>query len=146
MQNTNEQRAELLDMIPRWQNSGLTQKAFCTNNDIAYHVFHYRYGVYKSNQNTTGSFVPVKISTPPNAPQVTITGKNGIQIQFEFNDQSVLFLKQLLQSGSCFSLSSPLLIFGTMAPPICAKTSILFVVSFWNTCLPMCCKEVFIFW
>ena len=98
MQNTNAQRTELLSMITRWQDSGLSQKAFCTSNDIAYHVFHYWYGVYRANQNTTGSFVPVKISPPLNAPQVTITGTNGIQIQLAFNDQSVLFLKQLLQS------------------------------------------------
>lgn len=64
MQNTNEQRAKLLEMIPRWQDSGLTQTAICTNNNIAYHVFLYWYGVYSSNQNSTGSFVPVKISTP----------------------------------------------------------------------------------
>ena len=98
MQNTNEQRVELLDMIPRWKNSGLTQKAFCTNNDIAYHVFHYWYGVYRSNQNTTGSFVAVKISTSPIATQVTITGTNGLQLQLALTHQSVLFIKQLLQS------------------------------------------------
>lgn len=98
MQNTNEQRAELLEMITRWQNSGLTQTAFCTNNDIAYHVFHYWYGVYRTNQNSTGSFVPVKISTPPIAAQVTLTGTNGLQLQLALTKQSVLFLKQLLQS------------------------------------------------
>ena len=98
MQNTNAQRADMLEMITRWQNSGLTQKSFCTNNDIAYHVFHYWYGVYRANQNTTGSFVPVKISTLPNTPQVTITGTNGLQLQLALTNQSVLFLKQLLQS------------------------------------------------
>lgn len=98
MQNTNAQRADMLEMITRWQDSGLSQKAFCTSNDIAYHVFHYWYGVYRANQNTTGSFVPVKISTLPNTPQVTITGTNGLQLQLALTNQSVLFLKQLLQS------------------------------------------------
>ena len=98
MQTTNEQRADMLEMITRWQNSGLTQKAYCINNGIAYHVFHYWYGVYRSNKNTTGSFVPVKISLPVNAGQLTIIGTNGIQVQLAFTDQSVQFIKQLLQS------------------------------------------------
>ena len=98
MQNTNEQRADMLEMITRWQDSGLTQKAYCTNNGIAYHIFHYWYGVYRANKNTTGSFVPVKITLPVNAGQVTIIGTNGIQVQLAFTDQSVQFIKQLLQS------------------------------------------------
>jgi len=98
MQNTNMQRAELLKMIPRWQNSGLSQKAFCTSNSITYHVFHYWYGVYRSKQSTSGSFLALKVNAAINAEQVTITGSNGTQVQFAFTEQSVLFIKQLLQS------------------------------------------------
>lgn len=98
MQTKNEQRSGMFEMITRWQDSGLTQKAYCTNNGIAYHVFHYWYGVYRSDKNSTGSFVPVKISLPVNAGQVTIIGTNGIQVQLAFTDQSVQFIKQLLQS------------------------------------------------
>ena len=57
MQNTNAQRAELLEMVIRWQNSGLTQTAFCTNKSIAYHVFHYWFGFNRSNQHATDSFI-----------------------------------------------------------------------------------------
>jgi hypothetical protein len=46
MQNKKEQRAKNLEMIGQWQQSGLTQRAFCATHNIAYHVFHYYYGVY----------------------------------------------------------------------------------------------------
>lgn len=85
-------------MITQWQQSGLTQKAFCITNNIAYHVFHYWYRVYRSNQNTAGSFLPVNVTKTANAGQLTLTGANGIQVQLAFNDQSVRFVKQLLLS------------------------------------------------
>ena len=98
MQNKKEHRAEKLQMITQWQQSGLTQRAFCTTNNIAYHVFHYWYGVYRSDQNNTGSFLPVNITPVVNPEHITITGVNGIQVQFSFTDQSVRFVKQLLLS------------------------------------------------
>ena len=98
MQNKNEHRAQKLEMIKQWQESGLSQRAFCAAGNIAYHIFHYWYGVYRSNQNATGSFLPVKIAAPGNPEQITITGVNGLQLQFGFTDQSVRFVKQLLLS------------------------------------------------
>ena len=98
MQNKKEHRAESLQMITQWQQSGLTQKAFCITNNIAYHVFHYWYGVYRSGQNTGGSFLPVTVTTTARVEPVTIIGVNGIQVQLAFSDQSVRFVKQLLLS------------------------------------------------
>jgi hypothetical protein len=98
MQNKTEHRAELLNMITQWQQSGMTQKAFCTTNNIAYHVFHYWYGVYRSNQNTTSTFLPVNVTTAVNHEQIIMTGLNGIRIQFSFTDRSINFIKQLLIS------------------------------------------------
>jgi hypothetical protein len=98
MQNKKEHRAESLQMITRWQQSGLTQKAFCITNNIAYHVFHYWYGVYRSSQNTSGSFLPVTVTTTGRPEPVTLIGVNGIQVQLAFSDQSIRFVKQLLLS------------------------------------------------
>ena len=98
MQNAKEERAQKLEMITQWQQSGLTQRAFCAANNIAYHVFHYYYGVYRSKQNTSDSFVPVKVTPAVNREQITITGMSGIQVQLPFTDQSVRFIKQLLLS------------------------------------------------
>src|ERR1035438_2727999 len=59
MQNKKEQRAKNLEMIGQWQQSGLTQRAFCATHNIAYHVFHYYYYVVNMiimDLNKTKSF------------------------------------------------------------------------------------------
>ncbi len=61
MQDKNEHRLQTLQMIAAWQQSVITQSAFCAANNITYHIFHYWYGVYRSNKNTAGSFLPIKI-------------------------------------------------------------------------------------
>ena len=96
MQDKKEVRAQKLEMITQWQQSGLSQRAFCIANNIAYHVFHYYYGVFRSNQNTSDSFLPVKVTPAVSREQITITGINGIQVQLPFTDQSIRFIKQLL--------------------------------------------------
>ena len=96
MQAKKEQRAENLEMIKAWQQSGTTQKAFCIANNIAYHVFHYWYGVYRAEQKATDLFVPVNITPAVNQEQIIITGLSGIQLQVSLTDQSVRFIKQLL--------------------------------------------------
>jgi len=98
MQNKKEQRAQLLEMITNWQQSGLSQKGFCTANNIRYHVFHYWYKVYKSEQNATSCFLPVNIKPLVGQQQITITSLNGLQLQFPLTDQVVGFIKQLLLS------------------------------------------------
>lgn len=98
MHATKEQRAQFLAMIKQWQQSGLSQKVFCIDNNIAYHVFHYWYGVYKSEQKSTGSFLPVNITSPVVQEQITLKGHSGIRLQVPLTDQSVQFIKQLLLS------------------------------------------------
>ena len=98
MQNRKEQRAQMMVMITDWQASGLKQRDYCVANNIAYHVFHYWYGVYRADQNNTGSFLPVNITPAVNHEQLTISGINGIQAKVTLTDQSVLFIKQLLLS------------------------------------------------
>ena len=96
MQATKEQRAQFLAMIKQWQQSGLSQKVFCEDNNIAYHVFHYWYGVYRSEQKSTGTFLPVGITGPAVQEQITLKGQSGIQLQVSMTDKSVRFIKQLL--------------------------------------------------
>lgn len=56
-------------MIGSWKQSGLSQKAYCEQNNIRYHVFHYWYKRYRGQQDAVGdpAFVPlnVKSSTFP---------------------------------------------------------------------------------
>ena len=97
MPATTEQRTQFLEMITAWHQSGLTQKAFCVTHSVAYHVFHYWYGVYKTEQKAGGSFLPVKIRPASIPEQIIITGPNGIQLQVPMTEQSIVFLKQLLR-------------------------------------------------
>ena len=78
MQNKKEQRVQKLEMITQWQQSGLTQKAFCAAHNIGYSVFHYYYRIYTFGQNTSDSFVPLKVSVGVSEEQITLTGLNGI--------------------------------------------------------------------
>jgi len=98
MQDKKEHRAAMLQMITQWQQSRLTQKTYCATNNIAYHVFHYWYGVYRSKQNAGRCFLAVNITSTASPEKITITGINGIQVQLAFTDQSVHFIKQLLLS------------------------------------------------
>ncbi len=98
MQTKKEERAQCLEMISKWQQSGLTQKAFCMDNNIRYHVFHYWYRVYRTEQNVTSCFLPVNIKPEGRQEQITVTGLNGLQLRFELSDQAVGFIKQLLLS------------------------------------------------
>ena len=96
MQNKREERARKLEMITQWQRSGLTQKAFCAAQNIAYSVFHYYYRIYRSVQNTSDSFVPLKVSVSASEELITLTGLNGIQVKLAITDRSIYFIKQLL--------------------------------------------------
>ncbi len=98
MHATKEQRTQFMAMINQWKQSGLSQKVFCVDNNIAYHVFHYWYGVYKSEQKASGSFLPISITPACTQEQITISGLSGIQLQVPLTDQSVQFIKQLLLS------------------------------------------------
>lgn len=101
MQNKISQRAEMMKMISDWQSSGLKQKQYCQTNKIAYHVFHYWYGVYRSSETNTGSFLPVKIKSivaTNKEQQITILGTSGIKVQLPLTEQSIGFVKQLLLS------------------------------------------------
>lgn len=56
-------REQMFSMIGLWQQSGLTQKAFCAQHDIVYHVFHYwykRFRLYHAPSKPEG-FISIKI-------------------------------------------------------------------------------------
>lgn len=96
MQDRKEQREQMMVMITDWQASGLKQRAYCVANKVAYHVFHYWYGVYRANKTDTGSFLPLKITSAASKEQITIIGVSGIKVQLPLSEQSIVFVKQLL--------------------------------------------------
>lgn len=69
MQYDKQTQEDMFRMITSWKQSGLSQKAYCEQNNIPYHVFHYWYKRYRDQQGAVndGTFVPlnVKPSTFP---------------------------------------------------------------------------------
>ena len=48
MQSKEEIRKQKFLMVEAWQQSGLSQKAWCIRESIAYHSFHYWYKKYRT--------------------------------------------------------------------------------------------------
>jgi len=66
MQTKDEVRRQMYNHIEQWQQSGLTQKAFCLQNDLSYHVFHYWYKVFRNKESRPASSF-IKLDIPPAA-------------------------------------------------------------------------------
>ena len=55
---------QMFDYINQWQQSGMTQKVFCGQVNLAYHVFHYWYKRYRITESKPASFIKLGVSTP----------------------------------------------------------------------------------
>lgn len=65
---SNQQK--MFESIVHWQQSGLTQKAWCAEHAIAYSRFHYWYKRFRNQQAKTSGeagegFVELMVSPPP---------------------------------------------------------------------------------
>jgi len=59
---TKETRELMFEQVRVWQDSGLSQKKFCEQENIPYHVFHYWYKVYRNKDKPVGgSFVKLQV-------------------------------------------------------------------------------------
>jgi len=82
--------------ISIWQQSGLTQREWCRQQDIPYHIFHYWYRKFKDQQGPAGngSFVQIAMtSTPATGCEVVFT--DGTRIVFH-QPVTAQYLKSLL--------------------------------------------------
>lgn len=76
MQDQDVQK-QMFRMIAGWQQSGLSQKLYCEQNEIKYHVFHYWYKRFRNSRsvNTTPAFIPLQIKSPQ-----TVSTNAGIEL------------------------------------------------------------------
>lgn len=63
MQKDINVQEQMFSMIRGWQQSGLTQKAYCEKHSIGYHVFHYWYKCFRDAQSAAKEqgFIAFKI-------------------------------------------------------------------------------------
>lgn len=74
------------DLIARWQESGLNQKAFCAQHDVKLSTFQYWMGKYrKANQENIGGFVPLRTEA---SGLTEIIYPNGVRIVLAAHDQA----------------------------------------------------------
>ena len=98
MSSQPEVREQMFKLIEQWQQSGLTQKAFCQQQSIKYHVFHYWYKRYREHaepQGDVSSFVELQIAKPSSAGSIEINYPGGIRIIFH-EPVSSSYLKALI--------------------------------------------------
>ncbi len=94
-----EVRQQMFSLIAQWQQSNLTQKEYCEQQSIRYHVFHYWYKRYRQqqagNDNNNSSFVKLQIAKPVTGSAVEIHFPGGIQLFFR-EPVSSNYLKALI--------------------------------------------------
>jgi hypothetical protein len=66
MRYDKQTQQDMLRMIGAWKQSGLSQKAYCEQNNIRYYVFHYWYKRSRDLQDAVedATFVPLNIKPP----------------------------------------------------------------------------------
>ena len=99
MQNSHPVKDQMFALIKKWEDSDLSQKAYCEQTDIRYHVFHYWYRRYKTalsgNASTSPSFVALKVD-PFQVVSAELVMPNGKRLLFH-HPVDVQILKVLLQ-------------------------------------------------
>jgi hypothetical protein len=66
MQNNELTRQKMFSLIDQWQQSDISQKRFCEQNNIQYSVFHYWYKRYRiQNQDPEASKQFIKLAVSP---------------------------------------------------------------------------------
>jgi hypothetical protein len=98
MQRDVQVRERMFSMIRRWQQSGLSQKAYCKQHKVAYHVFHYWYKCFRDLplRAKEEGFIPLKIQ----ASTSTSTSENTYipHIELLFADGRRLLFNQAVSS------------------------------------------------
>ena len=91
---------QMFNLIRGWQQSELSQKLYCEQHGIRYHVFHYWYKVYRDERvvapNHNSTFVPLRIEAQPVArPVFELILPDGKRLVFH-QQPSADFIKALL--------------------------------------------------
>lgn len=100
MRKINQQK--MFEDIGRWQQSGLTQKAWCEQNKVAYSSFHYWYRLFRNEQTgnkqtNRDGFVQLLVQNPLSVnPWCELVVGDGRKIFFH-QPIAAEFIRSLLQ-------------------------------------------------
>ena len=63
MQYDKIRQGKMFALISSWKQSGLSQKAWCEQNQVRYYVFHYWYKRYRDELSDSGepAFIPLTV-------------------------------------------------------------------------------------
>lgn len=100
MPNNQEVKEQMFLSIQQWESSHQSQKAFCTEHNIRYYVFHYWLKRYREdregNKDTTpDSFVKLKVTPSAIAAHAELVLPDGKRLLFH-EPVSSDFLKSLI--------------------------------------------------
>ena len=89
--------SQMQEICQRWEQSGLSRKVFCEQNNIAHQTFNYWYKRIASKENSGFAEVslPSRVSAGKKA-AVEVIFPSGAQIKFE-GEPSVHWLKELVR-------------------------------------------------
>src|SRR6476660_6272784 len=73
MEQVEQVREQMYAHIEQWKQSGLSQKVYCEQQAVKYHVFHYWYKLYRDQRQAVqepepkspAAFIPLTLSSPP---------------------------------------------------------------------------------
>jgi hypothetical protein len=74
MQQVEQVKEQMYAHIEQWKQSGLSQKLYCEQQAVKYHVFHYWYKLYRDQHHqaapepdptSPATFIPLTLSTSP---------------------------------------------------------------------------------
>jgi hypothetical protein len=95
MQYSEAMQQQMFSMIACWQQSGLTQKDYCEQHSIRYHVFHYWYKKYRDTQSVAAkehSFIPLQLQPAVTAAAGSSVTPAGVYAQIVLpNGRRLLF-------------------------------------------------------
>jgi hypothetical protein len=63
MQYDKNTQKQMFAMVADWKQSGLSQRAWCEQKQIRYHIFHYWYKRYRDEQSKSSerAFIPLNV-------------------------------------------------------------------------------------
>jgi hypothetical protein len=71
MPSNEDVQQQMFATIQSWQQSGLTQKVYCEQHSIRYHIFHYWYKRFRASQSTPKEFGFIPLQTAPSPSLIT---------------------------------------------------------------------------